>query len=282
MSHPFFNLNHKIIPVNEPTFISANRALRYGDGIFEGLRVLNGEFIFFEDHISRLISAMSALGFSIPENFTSAFFHKLISELLIANKVSSEAIIRIQVYRASAGLYEPMTDDVEFFIETFDSVPDSFKWPGLSISAGLFSDWKKEFNPAMNFKTCNSQVYIMASRWKRNAGFDEALLLNSNGNIADATSSNIFIWKENKLITPALTEGCIAGVIRKNILAVAQTNGIETEEREVTVNEVFKAEELFLTNVSRGIRSVKSFNKQEYRNKLTGTLAEIFYSQFAV
>lgn len=280
MHHQYLILNDKIIPANEPAFFSSNRALRYGDGLFEGMRILNGEFIFFEDHFSRLIKGMQTLGFTIPAHFAPTYFYKKITDLLIANKATSEAIIRIQVYRSGAGLYEPITDGVEFFIETFDTVNGSFKWPVDGISVGLFTDWKKEMNPAMNFKTCNSQIYIMASRFKHDNGFDDVLLINSTDNIADATSSNVFIWKENKLITPALSEACIAGVIRKNLLATAVQNSISIEEKSVTEADVLNADELFLTNVSRGIRPVISYKNKQYKTRLTSKIAELFYSQF--
>ncbi len=277
MSYPNFILNGKVVAADQPHFISSNRALRYGDGLFEGMRLLNGEFLFYENHFERLLNGIKALGFYTPENFTSAYFFKLISELLIANKISTDAIIRIQIYRANAGLYEPLNDEVEFFIETFHVAADSYTWNETGIAIGLFDEWKKDFNPAMNFKTCNSQVYVMASRWKREAGLDDALILNSNGSIADATSSNIFLWKQNKLITPALSEACIAGVVRKNLIAFAKQNNIETEERIISISEINEADELFLTNISKGIRWVKSCGEKQYANAKTKQLTFSFY-----
>ena len=286
MKHPFISLNGKIVPATQPHFISTNRALRYGDGLFEGIRTkatrlqTEPNILFYEDHIERLFKGMNALGFTIPDNFSSVYFYKLISELLIANKISGDAIIRIQVYRAHAGLYEPINDQIEFFIESFDASVDSYKWNESGITISIFNEWKKDFNPAMNFKTCNSQVYVMASRYKRDIKLDDALILNSKGNIADATSSNVFIWKENKLITPALTEACIGGVVRKNLIAFAKQNNIEAEERAITISEIKNADELFLTNISKGIRWVKSCDGKQFNNSKTKQFTERFYSSF--
>ncbi|GDX50964.1 branched chain amino acid aminotransferase [Bacteroidota bacterium] len=278
MQHPFISLNGKIVSATQPHFISTNRALRYGDGLFEGMRILNGEFLFYEDHIERLLNGMNAFGFAVPEIFSPAYFFKLLSELLIANKISGDAVIRIQVYRADAGLYEPVNDNVDFFIESFDASADSYKWNEKGISIAVYDTWKKDFNPAMNYKTCNSQVYVMASRWKRDNKLDDALILNSKGNIADATSSNVFMWKENKLITPSLTQACIGGVVRKNLIACARENNIEAEEREISIDELLNADEIFLTNISKGIRCVKNFNQKQYGHTKTKRLVHQFYS----
>lgn len=279
MQHPFISLNGKIVSAAQPHFISTNRALRYGDGLFEGMRILNGEFLFYEDHIERLLKGMNALEFIRTEKFSSAYFFKLISELLIANKISNDVVIRIQVYRSNAGLYEPVTDETEFFIETFGATPGSFMWNENGISIGVYQEWKKDFNPAMNYKTCNSQVYVMASRWKRDNKLDDALILNSKGNIADATSSNIFFWKKNKLVTPALTEACIGGVVRKNLIVFANQNNIDVEERTVSLNEIQEADELFLSNISRGIRWVNGLNEKKFNNQLTKNLTKLFYAK---
>ncbi|MEI7802430.1 MAG: aminotransferase class IV, partial [Bacteroidota bacterium] len=254
-------------------------ALRYGDGLFEGMRILKGEFLFFENHIERLLEGMNALGILIPEYFSSVFFFKLISELAVANKISGDAIIRIQVNRKGAGLYEPLNDEAEFFIETFDATSESYKWNESGFSIGIYTDWKKDFSPAMNFKTCNSQVYVMASRWKRDNKLDDGLVLNSKRNICDATSSNIFLWKENKLITPELTEGCVKGVIRKNLIEFARQHSIIVQEKTISIEELLSADEIFLTNISKGIRSVKSCNEKQFNNTKTKQLAEQFYIQ---
>ena len=278
MQHPFISLNGKIVSAYEPHFVVTNRALRYGDGLFEGLRILKGEFIFFEDHIQRLFEAMNAIGILIPDDFSPAYFFKLISELLHANKISGDAIVRIQVNRKGAGLYEPLTDESEFFIETFDASPDSYHWNENGIAIGVYDEWKKEFNAAMNFKTCNSQVYVMASRWKRDNKLDDALILNVNDLVADATSSNVFFWNENKLLTPPLTQGCVKGIIRKNIIQFAKERGVAVEETAISPMLLYSCDEIFLTNISKGILWVKSFGEKQFDHTKTKQLAGQFYS----
>lgn len=279
MQHQFISLNGRIVPAFEPHFISTNRALRYGDGLFEGMRIHNGEFLFFEDHIFRLLSGMKSLGFIIPDHFSSAYFYKTISELLISNKVAGNCVVRIQVYRTDAGLYEPLSDEVDFFVESFNPSIEKYELNKKGIIVSVFQEWKKDFSPAMNFKTCNSQVYVMASRWKQKENLDDVLILNSNENIADATSSNVFIWKQNKLITPALSEACIGGVVRKNIVEFSKAIGIEVEERSLAQNEISEADEMFLTNISKGIRWVEFFKEKKFVNSKTQNLCEKFYSK---
>ncbi len=279
---PLFNLNGKIVTADQPHFYATNRSLKYGDGLFEGMRLMNGEILFFEDHISRLLEGMEALQLKTPDHFTSAYFYKLIYDLLIANKIEENVIIRIQVYRAGAGLYEPAKDEVEFFIELLQVPADSFAWYEKGISVGIFKEWKKDLNPAMNFKTSNSLVYVMASRWKREMKLDDALLINTSGNVCDGTSATVFLWKNKKLVTPPLAEGAIRGVMRKQVMEFTSTQSIAIEEKIVTENDILTADEIFLTNISRGVRWVEWIGEKKYGYELTRQVAIDFYKSLSL
>jgi len=280
---PFLNYNGKIIPANQPAFHSGNRSLRYGDGLFESLHLMDGEILFFEDHFDRLMEGMKVLGITKTIDFDSAYFYKHICNLFIANKIQEDVMIRVQVFRTNGGLYEPLSDKAEFFIELTPVPADSFSWNENGITAGIFREWEKQMNPAMNYKTSNSLVYVMAARWKRDMKLDDAVVLNTRGHICDATSSNIFLIKGSKILTPSLEEGGVGGVVRKNLIQLINRKSIKditepVEERTVKEEELFAADEVFLTNSSRGIRWIKSIGEKQFESNLTRKIAEEFYS----
>ncbi len=280
---PFINLNGRIVTANHPHFFSGNRSLKYGDGLFETMQLRNGEILFFQDHLTRLFDGMDAIGLAKKSDFTStsAYFYKVIYDLLIANKIQSNVIIRLQLFRKADGFYEPSGDEYEFFIELFTVPKDSFTWTEKRITTGIYKEWKKGFNPAMNFKTSNSLLYVMAARWKRDKKLDDALILNDRENICDATSSNVFYIKDRKVFTPPLSDGGIRGVIRKNLIELINqlpANIIESvEERTVTEDELLQSDEIFLTNSSLGIRSVEKIGEKNFSSTLTEKIAFEFY-----
>ena len=279
-SGKFLNINGKLFPASQPNFFHTNRALRYGDGLFEGIRILNGEFLFYNDHFERVTNGMKALQIIPSDDFTPAFLYKNICDLLIANKNNGNAIIRLQVYRGGEGLYEPENNLAQFFIESFEAQNYFFN-ESENLSIDIFTEWKKERTPAMNFKTCNAQVYIMASIWKKKNNMGDVLILNSDVDVADATSSNVFIVKDEKIFTPALSSGAVGGVVRKNLIAFLKTENISVEEKIISTVEIISADEIFLTNVSKGIRSITSCGEKKYGHAQTKVIAAKFYQSLA-
>jgi len=281
---PFFSLNGKIVTVDHPHFFSGNRSLKYGDGLFESLKLHESEILFYEDHLARLFDGMDATGIAKRSDFTStsAYFYKVIYDLLIANKVQDDVMIRLHLFRSGSGLYEPVSDEYDFFIELLPVPSGSFIWNGNRITAGIYREWRKGLNPAMNYKTASSLMYVMASRWKRDAKLDDAIVLNTNGNICDATSSNVFFIKGKKIFTPSLSEGGIKGIVRKNLIQLINLQSINkiagnVEEKTVTEEELLQADEIFLTNISRGIRPVGKIGERIFSSELTKEIALEFY-----
>jgi branched-chain amino acid aminotransferase len=104
---------------------------------------------------------------------------------------------------------------------------------------------------------------VLAARYARREGFDEGLIWNGES-VAEASSSNVFIIKEQQLITPPLSSGCLSGVMRKYLLAHASTCGLDPVEKKISANELLEADGMLLTNVIQGIRWVKKYREREY------------------
>ena len=117
------------------------------------------------------------------------------------------------------------------------------------------------------------KVWITGSIFANENGLDNCLLINDDKNVVEALQGNLFMLKGTKLITPPLSDGCLNGIMRKQILSIARkTEGIEVSEESISPFDLQKADELFITNVIKGIQPVTKYRKKEYGNELAGTL----------
>src|SRR6185436_2096382 len=252
----FINLNEKFFHAGEPVLKINNRSFCDGDGLFETMRWHDGKIFYLDDHISRLISGMKFLKMKIPGKFSVSFFLKQISMLIKKNKITGDARIRLLVFRNEGGYYTPADNSVSFAITAEKSETESYLFNKKGLRIDLFPETLKLKNPLSNFKTTNSSIYTLAGIYAKQNRLDDCLILNSDGNIADAVSSNIFIVKDKKIFTPPLSDGCMDGVMRKNILEICKKEQIQNKERSLSVDDVLSADEIFLTNVIQGTRWV--------------------------
>jgi branched-chain amino acid aminotransferase len=130
----------------------------------------------------------------------------------------------------------------------------------------------KPVNSLANHKTCNSLVYVMAGIYRKENSLDEVFVLNNSGFLCEAMSANVFVVYKKKVYTPALSEGCIAGVMRSVVMKLAKENKIEVIEAQINPDILNEAEEVFLTNASRGIQWVMGFNNKRYFKEISKLL----------
>ncbi len=261
----FINNNGLLQVRDLPLFKADHRLLRYGDGLFESIRMFEGQLPFLEAHVQRLLKGMQLLGFHIPDTYNSTFFLFEIRKLV---GFSANARIRLQVYRNTEGYYLPDTDEPAFFISSDPLESGQFKLPRKGLTIGVFPDWKMATHSLSNLKTCNSLLFVLAAKFAKAQELDEALLLNHKGNIAEAGNANIFICKNNQLITPALTEGCVAGVLRAEIIRLAPILGLFVTTSRIRPADLSTADEVWLTNSVQGIRWVKNHKSTTFGSTL--------------
>ncbi len=246
-----------------------NRAFRYGDGIFESIRICRGQIMWLKHHYYRLNKSIAALHLNMPHEWSEEYFEKTISTLFNVNHTpKSAARVRYSVFRNDGGLYTPFTNNASFLIEseTIDQENYSLNTKGISVTP--YVDIKKACNVLSPLKSINAQLYVLAAIYKRKLGFGDALILNEEGMVAEATSSNIFIYKSGKLITPALSQACVEGVMRAVIIEIANQQGIPVLETNISLDELASGEEVFLTNAVQGIRWVKEFKGKRFGNEM--------------
>ncbi len=248
---------------------TANRAFRYGDGIFESIRMRRGQIMWLKHHYSRLNKSIAALHMNMPADWSAEHFEKTTSTLFHANhKPDSTARIRLAVFRNDGGLYTPFTNNASYLIESETIDQDNYVLNTKGLLVLPYLDIKKASNILSPLKSINAQLYVLAAIYKRNRGFGDALILNEEGMIAEATASNVFIYKAGKLITPALSQACVEGVMRAVVIEIAHEQGIPILETKISLDDLASAEEVFLTNAVQGIRWVKEFRGKRFGNEM--------------
>ncbi len=148
----------------------------------------------------------------------------------------------------------------------------AFNEKGLIID--VFDEITKPVNMLSNLKTCNSLLYVLAGIFKSQNLLDEVMVLNNNGFLCESMSSNVFVVYDKKLYTPALAEGCIAGVMRQAVIRLARENDVELIEAQISPDILNEADEVFLTNAARGIQWVMGYNNKRYFNEVSRFLTQ--------
>ena len=261
-------LNGHIVSVYEPSVPFTNRAFRYGDSLFESIRFCNNKIMFLKDHVTRLKLGMTVLRMNLPAEFNTENIYDLITVLLKKNGHAPNARIRLTVFRNEGGYYTPESDDYSFLVvsEALDSI---YNLNQKGYWVYIYGDIKKSINKLSNIKSGNALMYVMAGLSKQSMKLDDCLLVNENGAICESINSNIFVVKNGTIYTAPLSEGCVAGVMRKQIMNIANENKILTFESSITPYTLMNGDEVFLTNSINGIRWVGQFKDKFYTNKMS-------------
>ena len=272
METNFVNLNGAMLDAAAPVLFADNRAFRYGDAVFESMRFSYGGVLFFDDHYNRLQAAMAALEIKGNENFSPNNLRFHIHALIQVNRISGSAKIRVEVFRNGAGTYEPGTNESSFLITVEPLMGENYSLNKEGLRIDVFPDLKKQLTYYSMYKTANSLLFVAAGLFVKKNNLDDCIILNEHGNVCEANGSNIFIVTENTVVTPSLSDGCIDGVMRKNLIRIFNAENISFAEKTLTPNDVVDAQEVFLTNVSKGIRWAGAVKQKRYFNKLSQSL----------
>ena len=260
-------LNGHLISIYEPSVSFENRAFRYGDSLFETIRFSNNKLMFLRDHVTRLKLGMTVLRMNFPAEFNTENIYELIIQLLKHNAHAPNARVRLTVFRNDGGYYTPETNDISFLIES-DELNGSYQLNQRGLWVDLYGDIKKSINKLSNIKSGNALLYVMAGISKQSMKLDDCLIVNENGTVCESISSNIFVVKNGTIYTAPLTEGCVAGIMRKQILTIANENKILAFESALTSYTLLNADEIFLSNSINGVQWVGQFKDKFYTNKM--------------
>ncbi|MCX7953733.1 MAG: aminotransferase class IV [Bacteroidales bacterium] len=266
----FIIYNGDIISAEKISIKLNNRSFLYGDGLFETLRAFAIYTPLLKYNFERLIYGLKILEFKIPSDFTFNFIEEKIQRLIKANKFFVSSKIKIIIYRKDNGLYLPQCNEFDFIIENYKLEEKQFTLNTTGLFVDVYNTYKKPILPYLQIKSNQALLYILGAIWAKNRKIDDALILNTNNHIIEATSSNIFYVKDNIIYTPPLDDGCVAGTMRRFIEEIHP----EIKFKTTTQDDLLNADEIFLTNAIAGVKWVAGLKEKRYFNSTSRQLIE--------
>lgn len=268
------NLNGKILKEEKTHLSINNRGYQYGDALFETIRVINGKIMFWEDHYFRLMASMRIMRMEIPMNFSPEFIEEEILALLNANDfLNKPARVKINIHRQYGGLYKPTNREVEYLIQVSELDSPFYQLNDDHYEVELFKDHYVNSGLLSTLKTNNRAINVLGSIYAEENDFQNCFLLNEKKSVIEALNGNLFLVKGNTIKTPPLSEGCLNGIIRKQLLGILEKlPDYSLKEEAISPFELQKADELFITNVIMGIQPVSKYRKKHFEHKMSTNL----------
>ena len=264
------NYNGNLVAFEDVKITPDNRAYKYGDSVFETIKVINGKLVFWEEHYFRLMASMRMLRMKIPMNFTLEFLEKEILKIVKVTNSNTTLRIRLTITRKDGGFYLPLTNEVDYLIESREIrflTKDNYK-------VDLFKDFYLYSGHLSTIKTNNKLIHTLASIFAKENDLDNCILLNERKGIVEATNATLFLIKGNTIKTPLLSEGCLKGIAREKVIKIIESNNdYNIEETVISPFEIQKADEIFITNSIMGIQSITNYRKKVFSTDVTKKLA---------
>ena len=253
-----------------------NRAYAYGDGLFETIKAVHGKLLFFEDHYFRLMASMRIMRMEIPMTFTLEYLQDEILKTLKANQLdNATSRVKLQVHRVEGGLYQPESNDVEFIISAKSLDQDFYLINEGNYEVDLFKDFYVSPSLISTLKTNNKALNVVGSIYAKENKLANCLLINTNKSVVEALNGNVFLVKGNTIKTPPLSDGCLKGIIRKQLIEIINLMDEYTlEEASISPFEIQKADEMFITNVITGIQPVSKYRKKQFKTDIAKALLQ--------
>jgi branched-chain amino acid aminotransferase len=251
--------NNRVLPLEQVRLSPGQAGLLNGWGVFSTLRLYDGVPFAFERHWERLRRDAERINLPLPYDRGSV--RKAISQLLQANGVK-DGCLRIYFVYNRIGIWcsqekMPATDLIMY-------TADLPRRPG-PVKLGLLEHGRYAAHPLAGVKVTSWLENVWAAEKAQNRGFEDMVLLNEHGLVAECTAANIFFVNGGKVSTPSQSSGCLAGVSRQILLEIALSSGVVIEERDVTVEEMWAADEVFISSTTREVQPVSSIEDHEYK-----------------
>lgn len=268
------NFNGSILPESENYLNHENRGLRYGDALFESIRVSGDKIFFWEEHYLRLMASMRILRMEIPMNFTMEFLEAEILKTIASNGLTNSTTrIRLTVFRNNGGLYLPETNEISYCIEANVLASSFYVLEEGRYEVELFKDFYVNADMTSTLKTNNRIINVVGSVFAKENDYNNCILINHNKQVVEFLNGNIFMVKGTTITTPPLKDGCLNGILRKKLIQIlGKLENYELQEISISPFDLQKADELFMTNSITGIRSVTKYRKKEFADRVAKDL----------
>ena len=271
------NFNGNIVEHYTDKLSLENRGYKFGDALFETLKVVHNRILFWEDHYFRLMASMRILRMEIPMTFTMEFLEDEILNTIGANHLEASTVrVRLNIDRGEGGKYRPEKQQVNYSILT-DRIRDDVYGisEDLHTTVDLFKDYFVAPSLLSTLKTNNKIINVLGSIYAQENALDNCLLLNTNKHVVEALNGNLFLVNGTLIKTPPLEDGCIKGVMRKQLIELIKSSDVyEILEASISAFELQKADELFITNVIQGIQPISIYRKKTYGIEVSKDLTQ--------
>lgn len=268
------NYNGNIVPTTGLS-LEANRGFLYGDAIFDTLKVLDGKVLFSEDHYFRLMASLRIVRMEIPVYFTLEYMETEVLSIVAALNLSASARVRITFFRKPGGKYTPETNETEFVITAEPLETLLYAVNESEYEVELYKDFYITKQLVSTIKTTNRILNTTAAIFASENGYNSCLMVNDDKNVIEAIQGNVFMLTGNRLVTPPVSDGCLNGIMRKQLIEITKKiEGIEFVEASISPFDLQKADEIFITNVITGIQPVTRYRKKTYKSDLSKELVK--------
>ena len=286
MAVTHFWVNDALVPVSDATVSVLDHGFTVADGVFETLKVIDGEAFALDRHLQRLEKSATGLGIRLP---SEEIIRKGVSEVLACHSDLALGRLRITVTSGTGPLGSDRTNAEPTLVV---SIAEQSAWP--ADTSVLVVPWiRNERSPLVDLKTTSYAENVYALEAAHVNGFSEAVMCDSHGHVSEGTGSNIFIVSDGSLVTPSLESGLLQGITRNLVIEWARLAGYEVIEREIAKSELLNASEIFLTSSTRDVHPIVRIAELDQggdvhseRQPSVGTvslaLRELFISQRSV
>jgi len=279
MAH-FLFYNGEWLDHQQPLITAGNRGFRYGDGLFETLCVVNGGIRLARYHFERLWAGMQLLQLQLPAEYSPAYFSAQITALCQKNQHPA-ARVRLTVFRGDGTLFDPANPPAHCIIESQPLPGSQLTAHSSQLITGIYPHARKSPDTFSNIKSNNYLPSAMAALHARQQGWNDAFLLNTDGRVCESAIANVFIARGRHLYTPSLSEGCVAGVMRRFMLEQLPAAGYTVDETPLSISDLYAADEVFLTNALHLLRSVSHCDKEQYHTHVGAEIYQVLERKWA-
>lgn len=249
------NFNGDIVKDDKPLIRASNRSFRYGDALFETMKLEDGAIKLFPLHWERLETGLKLL--KMKSRVEAADMLRRAVQLAELNRCTALAKVRLMIFRD-----QPDTSCYLLEAEPLPPAVNEFNEEGLRLH--LYADARRACDAIANMKTANFLPYTLAALDAAEKGVHDCIVLNNFSRICDTSRANIFLLKNTELYTPALSEGCIAGVMRRYLIDQLKLSGHVVHQQAISEAQLLDADEVFLTNAVFGLRWVAQYKEATF------------------
>lgn len=272
--------NERWVSPREAVFSASDRAVLYGDGVFETLRTVGTTGVrFWEAHYFRLMSSMRLLRLRIPDAWSPEYLLDLLLEVARRNSINERDVrIHFHVWRRGEEGYGSLSNEVDFSITGSPLHAASYQEQD-AYTAVVFKEFTKSPGMLAGLKGPHSFLYVQAERFAKESEANESLVVTPDNRLLEGGKSNLFLLFGSELVTAPLSAGCVRGILREHVIRHAGEVGLTVREDLCSPFEIQRADEVWLTNAVTGLQTLSHYKQTTFKRRKGAELRALLESK---